>query len=277
MRPCNESSDDSMGRAFLAASWRPSHLSSNVMRWNSSQASSISRSPSTIRGLGAPRVRQILDHRFLSNPVAAARTRQATTMRAGGQRLSPRGGNTPAAACADYRSSTRQSDGTPSSRAVSSSSETRPRCVRGQRGHDHGSDAVRDRVSGEHQDRAITTRRGREPDLTALHRPSPTSPRRDPNRRSPTATVPPRRAVARPRSPRRSHWPAAADGGGARSRSKLRAIDPSRSAQRRASAASFVVHPEAEHRHTKQSSSYDAPVTPRRVPPPGRRRRVGFA
>ena len=48
--PCNDRSDVDTGRALRAASSSPSHLSSKVVRWNSSHASSISRSPDTYAG-----------------------------------------------------------------------------------------------------------------------------------------------------------------------------------------------------------------------------------
>src|SRR5213082_3367314 len=45
----------------------------------------------------------------------------------------------------------------------------------GERGDHDGSDAVRDRVAGEHEDRTVAAWGRRKPDVTALHRPSPTS------------------------------------------------------------------------------------------------------
>lgn len=69
-----------------------------------------------------------------------------------------------------------QSVGTPSSSTVSSSSETRPRTVRGEYGNDERVDSGRHRVAGEYQHRPVATGGVREPDLTASHRPSPASP-----------------------------------------------------------------------------------------------------
>src|SRR6476661_7628948 len=43
--PCSESSEVAIGRRLRAASSRPSHFNSSVVRWYSSQASSIARSP----------------------------------------------------------------------------------------------------------------------------------------------------------------------------------------------------------------------------------------
>ena len=45
----------------------------------------------------------------------------------------------------------------------------------GQRRHDNRADPIGDRIAGQHQDGAIATWRRRKPDLTPLHRPSPTS------------------------------------------------------------------------------------------------------
>src|SRR6266508_3424882 len=48
---------------------------------------------------------------------------------------------------------------------------------------DDGADALGDWVAGEDEDWTITTRRGCEPDVTSLHRPSRPSPRQVPTRR----------------------------------------------------------------------------------------------
>ena len=79
---------------------------------------------------------------------------------------------------------------TPSPAVVSSSSETRWRFVRVSAATTTARDPVSDRISGENQDGSIPSRRRREPDLTPLHQPSPTSPRPDPSQ-------PPRRTTAR--------------------------------------------------------------------------------
>ena len=48
----------------------------------------------------------------------------------------------------------------------------------------HRADAVGDRIPSEDEHGSVSTRRRRKPDLTSLHQPSPTSPRRGPNLRS---------------------------------------------------------------------------------------------
>ena len=78
---------------------------------------------------------------------------------------------------------TTQSVGTSSRSAVSSSSDTSSRRVRVERGDDDRPDSVGNRVAGEYEDGTVPSWRCREPDLTALHRPSPSSPPRAPNRR----------------------------------------------------------------------------------------------
>src|SRR5581483_8567925 len=55
--------------------------------------------------------------------------------------------------------------------------------------HDNRADPIRDRIPGQHEDRAITPGRRGEPDLTPLHRPNPTSLRQDPSRRSYSASA----------------------------------------------------------------------------------------
>ena len=85
---------------------------------------------------------------------------------------------------------------TPSA-SVSSNSDTRPRCVRVSGDHD-GPDPPCDGVPSQYEDRTVTARRRGEPNLTPLHRqPSPTSLRRDPNRRCRRETARPRRGATR--------------------------------------------------------------------------------
>src|SRR5438874_7907341 len=77
-----------------------------------------------------------------------------------------------------------------------------------ERGDDHCSDALGDRVACQHEDRAIAAWSSGEPDLTPLHPPIRTNPRPDPNRRPRPEPARHRREDALAKSPRRSRWPA---------------------------------------------------------------------
>jgi hypothetical protein len=57
-------------------------------------------------------------------------------------------------------------------------------CGASERGNDHSTDSISDRIACEDEDGSVTAGRGSEPNVTALHRPSPTNPQPDPSRRS---------------------------------------------------------------------------------------------
>src|ERR1019366_554766 len=60
--PCNDNLEVDTGRLLRSASVSPSHLRSNVVRWYSSHASNMSRSPSTKDGSRPAWIVDVVDH-----------------------------------------------------------------------------------------------------------------------------------------------------------------------------------------------------------------------
>ena len=150
----------------------------------------------------------------IQQPRASRRVRHTSAMRGAPSRVMRRRSDVRGGTVWRLSKLTTQSVGTPSRARESFNSENQSAFGARECGHHYGADPGGDRVAGQHQHRAVSVRRGGEPDFTASHArwgpwhpTSQTTPRRVPSRRLRTARALRHRAATGRMRPLRSMLP----------------------------------------------------------------------